>query len=55
MSTGSILKKYAILGFEKFIYKEMKLTGTVLYTVQKSKANNEYEIPIHLIFRRYSV
>jgi hypothetical protein len=25
------------LQFEKFIYKEMKLTGTVLYTIQKVK------------------
>jgi len=50
-STGYSLKKYASLLFENLIYKEMKLTGTVLYTVQKTKANKEYEILIHFIFR----
>jgi heat shock protein HslJ len=37
MSTGYSIKKYASLLFEKFIYKEMKLTGTVLYIVQTIK------------------
>ena len=31
------IKKYASLELEQFIYKEMKLTGTILYTVQKTK------------------
>src|SRR6188508_3879126 len=37
MVDGLFHKKYASLMFEKLIYKEINLTGTILYTVQKIK------------------
>ena len=55
MVDGLSHKKICQFDVQKTLCKEIKLTGIILYRVQKTKKNNKHEILTHFTYRRYSI